>query len=99
MEHSSRELASLEGENRLTETELLCINHALQAEMLGLKKCLHYAQESGDEQAQHLLNEHADIHHRRIDMMLELLAAEGDITKAAKLLLQTGQAQGGMLHA
>lgn len=99
MEHSSRELAALDGEHRLTEMELLCVNHALQAEMLGLKKCLHYADECGDEQARHLFEEHADIHHRRIDMMLDLLGAEGDVTKAAKLLLQTGQMQGGTLHA
>lgn len=99
MEHSSREMASLGGEHRLTQMELLSVSHALQAEILGLKKCLHYAEECGDEQARHLMAEHADIHHRRIDMMLNLLGAEGDITKAAKLLLQTAEAQqGGINH-
>ncbi|MFZ5813878.1 MAG: hypothetical protein ACOY93_01065 [Bacillota bacterium] len=88
MEHNPRELASLEGEHRLTEPELIFVQHALDAEVLGLKKCLHYAQEVVDEDARQLLREHADIHHRRIDMMLALLDAPGDITKQAKLLLQ-----------
>lgn len=99
MEHSSRELASLGGEHRLTEMELLSVKHALDSEVLGLKKCLHYAQEVGDDQARHLFEEHADIHHRRIDMMLALLDAPGDITKHAKLLLQAGRPQGGQQHA
>jgi hypothetical protein len=99
MEHSNRELASLEGEHRLTEMELGCVKHALDAEVLGLKKCLHYAQEVGDENARELFREHADIHHRRIDMMLALLDAPGDITKQAKLLLQTGTMQGGAHRA
>jgi hypothetical protein len=98
MEHNPREMASLSGEHRLTEQELLCIQHALDAEVLGLKKCLHYAQEAGDENARQLFREHADIHHRRIDMMLALLDAPGDadITKQAKLLLQG--ARGGHQH-
>lgn len=96
MEHSKRELASLGGEHRLTEAELVCMRHALDAEVLGLKKCLHYAQEVANEQAKHLFREHADRHHRRIDMMLALLDAPGDITKQAKLLLQTTQMQGGL---
>lgn len=99
MEHSRRELASLDGENRLTEAELLGVKHALDAEVLGLKKCLHYSNEVTDENARHLLREHADIHHRRIDMMLALLDAPGDITKQAKLLLQTEGMQGGMHNA
>jgi hypothetical protein len=99
MEHSSREMASLQGEHRLTEQELACVRHALDAEVLGLKKCLHYSQEMGDEQARHLLEEHADIHHRRIDMMLSLLDAPGDITKHAKMLLQNGRPQGGHANA
>lgn len=91
MEHNPRELASLGGEHRLTEQELLCVQHGLDAEVLALKKCLHYAQEVGDENARQLLREHADIHHRRIDMMLALLDAPGDadITKQAKLILQS----------
>lgn len=98
MEHSPRELASLGGEHRLTETELLYLQHGLDAEVLALKKCLHYAQEVGDENARQLFKEHADIHHRRIDMMLALLDAPGDmdITHQAKHLLQvTG---GGRRH-
>lgn len=99
MEHNPRELASLSAEHRLTEHELLCVQHALDAEVLGLKKCLHYAQEVGDGDARQLLREHADIHHRRIDMMLALLDAPGetDITKQAKLLLQS--VGGGTRHA
>jgi hypothetical protein len=99
MEHSSREMASLGGEHRLTDMELAFVHHALDAEVLGLKKCLHYAQEEGDEQAQHLFREHADIHHRRIDMMLALLDAPGDITKHAKMLLQNARPMGGHAHA
>lgn len=99
MEHSKREMASLGGEHRLTEHELLCVKHALDAEVLSLKKCLHYSNEVNDEQARHLFREHADIHHRRIDMMLALLDAPGDITKQAKLLLQTEGMQGGHHHA
>lgn len=97
MEHNPRELASLDGEHRLTEQEMVYLHHALDAEVLGLKKCLHYAQEVGDEDARQLLREHSDIHHRRIDMMLALLDAPGDITKQAKLLLQN--AGGGYSHA
>jgi hypothetical protein len=92
-------MASLGGENRLTEMELLSVKHALDSEVLGLKKCLHYAQEVGDEQARHLFREHADIHHRRIDMMLTLLDAPGDITKHAKMLMQLSRPQGGEQHA
>jgi len=99
MEHSSREMASLGGEHRLTEMELQMVSHALDAEVLGLKKCLHYAQEIQDDQARHLLREQADIHHRRVDMMLALLDAPGDITKQAKLLLQTERLQGRNHHA
>lgn len=98
MEHTRREMASLEGEHRLTEMELACMQHALDAEILGLKKCLHYAQEVSDENARNLLREHADIHHRRIDMMLALMDAPGDITKQAKLMLQTARSQGGLHH-
>ncbi len=97
MEHNRRELASLDGEHRLTEQELLCVRHALDAEVLALKKSLHYAQEVADEQARQLFREHADIHHRRVDMMLALLDAPGDITKQAKLLLQNSG--GGYRHA
>lgn len=78
----------LSGEHRLTEPELMYIRHALDAESLALKKSLHYAREVGDENARKLLRENADIHHRRVDMMLALLDAPGDITKHAKLLLQ-----------
>ncbi|HEY3367094.1 MAG TPA: hypothetical protein VGK74_18730 [Symbiobacteriaceae bacterium] len=95
MEHSERELAALGGEHRLTESELINLRHALDSEILGLKKCLHYAQEVGDDQARRLFREHADIHHRRVDMMLALLDAPGDITKQAKYLLQTAHAQTG----
>lgn len=99
MEHSKREMASLDGEHRLTEQELLCVKHALDAEVLGLKKCLHYSDEINDEQARQLFHELADIHHRRMDMMLVLLDAPGDVTKQAKLLLQTQSMQGGIHHA
>lgn len=99
VEHSSRELAALEGEHRLTEPELLYVRHALDSEVIGLKKCLHYITETDDHDARELLKELGDIHHRRIDMMLTLLDAPGDITKHAKLLLQLGRPQGGNLHA
>lgn len=99
MDHDNRELQSRQADNRLTEMELGFVQHALDAEVLGLKKCLHYSQEVGDENARQLMREHADIHHRRIDMMLALLDAPGDITKQAKLLLQTGQMQGGAHRA
>jgi|GEM_PF-1525974 len=98
MEHSAREVAALGGEHRLTEAELLAVRHGLDSEVLGLKKCLHYAQEVGDGQARELFREFADHHHRRIDMMLALLDAPGDITKQAKLVLQNAQAQGGNRH-
>jgi hypothetical protein len=99
MDHDNRQLQSRDADNRLTEMELLLVTHALDAEVLGLKKCLHYSQEVGDENARHLLREHADIHHRRIDMMCALLDAPGDITTQAKLLLQTERMQGGTHRA
>lgn len=100
MDHDNRELQTRDWVNRLTEMELLGVQHALDAEILGLKKCLHYSQEVADENARHLLREHADIHHRRIDMMLALLDAPGDdITTQAKLLLQTEGMQGGVHRA
>jgi len=99
LDHDNRELQRRQADNRLTEMELLHIQHGLDAEVLGLKKCLHYSQEVADENARHLMREHADIHHRRIDMMLALLDAPGDITKQAKLLLQTERMQGGVHHA
>jgi hypothetical protein len=99
VEHSQREMANLDMEHRLTEMELAYVKHALDGEVLGLKKCLHYAQEVGDDQARHLFREHADIHHRRIDMMLALLDAPGDITKQAKMLLQYARPYGGDHHA
>jgi len=77
-------------ENRLTEQELTFVRHALDAEFLALKKAHHYAAEMEDPDARRLMHEHADIHHRRIDMLLALLDAPGDITKHAKLLLQSG---------
>jgi len=99
MEHAAREKASLGGEHRLTEQELLYVRHALDSEFLGLRKCLHYIEETADGQAKELFHEHADIHHRRIDMMLSLLDAPGDVGKQAKLLLQTDGMQGGTHHA
>lgn len=99
MEHSARETANLGGEHRLTEAEFLYVRHALDSEFMGLKKCLHYIEEVTDHQARELLREHADIHHRRVDMLLTLLDSPGDITKQAKLLLQTAALQGGAHHA
>lgn len=99
MDQTRGQQTGLSGEHRLTEQELLYLHHALDGEMLGLKKCLHYAQEVGDENARQLLKEHADIHHRRVDMMLALLDSPGDITKQAKLLLQSGREEGGYRHA
>lgn len=98
MEHAAHELVSRKGEQGLTEMELAGVQHALDSEVLGLKKCLTYAAESGDDQVQRLFTEMADIHHRRIDMMLTLLEGEGDVTKRAKLLLQ-GQQEGENGHA
>lgn len=95
MEHNRRELASLGQEHRLTEPELMNVHLALDAEVLGLKKCMHYAEEIGDGDARQLMEEHADIHHRRIDMMLALLDSPGDITKHAKMLLQNARPMGG----
>lgn len=77
------------GEHRLTEMELLMVQHALDLEVGGLKKCLHYAEETADENAVDLFHKLADTHHRRIEMMLTLLDAPGDITKHAKQLLQS----------
>lgn len=99
MEHSAREMANLGGEHRLAEAELLYVRHAMDLELMGLKKCLHYVEEVTDGQARALLLEHADIHHRRVDMLLALLDSPGDITKQAKLLLQTASLQGGERHA
>jgi len=98
MEHAAEERAGLKGEQQLTEMELAGVQHALQSEVLGLKKCLTYAAETGDDQVRRLLTEMADTHHRRIDMMLTLLEGEGDVTKRAKLLLQ-GQQEEGYGHA
>ncbi|HWI66515.1 MAG TPA: hypothetical protein VNT75_32195 [Symbiobacteriaceae bacterium] len=95
MDHDNRQLQSRDRVQRLTDMELLMVQHALDAEVLGLKKCLHYSQEVGDENARQLMREHADIHHRRVDMMLALLDAPGDISTQAKLLLQTEGMQGG----
>lgn len=77
-------------QHRLTESELAHIRHALDAEMMAVKKCVHYAGEIRDHDAQSLLAEHQDIHRRRIEMMLSLLDSKGDITTEAKLLLQSG---------
>lgn len=99
MDHDNRQLQSRDRDNRLTEVELIAVRKALDCEVLGLKKCLHYSQEVGDENARQLMREHADIHHRRIDMMLALLDAPGDITTQAKLLLQTEGMQGGAHRA
>jgi hypothetical protein len=99
MEHSARELASLEMEDRFTEMELLSLKHALDIEVLGLRKCKHYAAETEDGQAKELLERNSAIHHRRIDMMLLLLDAPGSVTKQAKNLLQTAEWQGGLHNA
>lgn len=80
---------NLGGENRLTEQELLHIQQLLDAETLALKKSLEYAAEAQDEDVRDLFQEMADIHHRRVDMMLALLDARGDITQHAKQLLQS----------
>jgi len=77
-------------EQRLTDQELTFVQHALDGELMALKKAHHYAAEMEDENARQLMLEHADIHHRRVDMLLALLDAPGDITKHAKLLLQSG---------
>ncbi len=98
MHHTAKEMAALGGENRLTEAELEWVRHALDAELLGVKKALHYAEEIENENARRLMQEQADIHHRRVDMLLELLAAPGDVTKQAKRLLQSAQEQGGEHH-
>ncbi|MBP2019053.1 hypothetical protein J2Z79_002469 [Symbiobacterium terraclitae] len=82
MEHDS--------EHRLTDQELMFVQHALDAELTALKKAHHYAAEMEDDNARQLMLEHADIHHRRVDLLLGLLDAPGDITKHAKLLLQSG---------
>ena len=71
------------GAGRLTEQELAFINRALDGELLALKKNNHYAQELADENARQLMREHADIHQRRVEMLLALLDAPGDITKHA----------------
>lgn len=97
MEYDSHANGNLAGEHRLTTQELSFVRHALDAEMLSLKKCRHYEEEMEDENARQLLHEQADIHHRHIDLMLSLLDAPGDITKHAKLLLQ--HEGGGYLHA
>lgn len=99
MEHSQREIAALGGEHRLTEQELLSLRHALDSEILGVKKSLHYADEIKDEQARQLVRELGDIHHRRVDLMLNLLDAPADITKHAKDLLQLALPEGGSRHA
>lgn len=99
METNARDTTGRGAENRITEMELSHVRHALDAEVLSLKKCLHYAQEVGDDNARQLFREHADIHHRRIDMMLALLDEPEDITRQAKLLLQSQRVQGGTHHA
>ncbi|MGE5673098.1 MAG: hypothetical protein ACM3XM_04340 [Mycobacterium leprae] len=95
MDRDNQNRAGLQGEHRLTEVELHYLREAMDAEVLHLKKCLHYAQEVQDENARSLFTEHADIHHRRVDMMLALLDSTGDITKHAKLLLQSAGTEGG----
>ena len=99
MDHDNRQLQTRDRVQRLTEMELLMVQHALDVEVLGLKKCLHYSQEVADDNARHLLREQADIHHRRVDMMLALLDAPGDMNTQAKLLLQTEGMQGGKHRA
>ena len=84
-----------DSEHRLTEQELAFVQHALDGELMALKKAHHYAAEMEDDDARQLMHEHADIHHRRLDLLLALLDAPGDITKHAKLLLQSG---GGGYH-
>lgn len=90
MEYEPDANGGLAGEHRLTEQELTFVQHALDGEILALKKVQHYAAEMEDDNARQLLREHADIHHRRVDLLLGLLDAPGDITKHAKLLLQSG---------
>ncbi len=91
MEHDALAGSGPAGERRLTDQELMFVGRALDGELLALKKNHHYADEMTDENARQLMREHADIHHRRINMLLALLEAPGDITKHAKLLLQSGE--------
>lgn len=99
MEHSAQELAGRGRERRLTGAELWHLRHALDAEILGVKKAQQYIEDIEDDEARDLLREHVGIHHRRIDLMLALLDAPADVTKQAKLLLQTGLQEEGTHHA
>ena len=91
MDHDALTGSGQAGERRLTEQELTFIGRALDGELLILKKNYEYAEEMTDENARQLMREHADIHHRRVNLLLALLDAPGDITKHAKLLLQSGE--------
>nr|PZN73395.1 MAG: hypothetical protein DIU55_03465 [Bacillota bacterium] len=91
MDHDGPAGAGPGGGRRLTEQELYFISRALDGELLALQKNGHYAAEMTDENARRLMREHADIHHRRIRLLLALLDAPGDINTHAKLLLQTGE--------
>ncbi|HEY8346112.1 MAG TPA: hypothetical protein VIL07_02405 [Symbiobacteriaceae bacterium] len=97
MHHTPQQAAGGKSEGRLTEKEFSYLQHLLEGELLGLKKCLTYAEQSEDDEVRTLLREQADIHHRRIDMMIALLEGDGDITHRAKQLLQ-GQGEEGLQH-
>ncbi len=91
MEQDGRRAPGRDGGGRLTEQELYFVTRALDAELLALQKNDYYAEEMADENARRLMQEHADIHHRRVRLLLGLLDAPDDITTHAKLLLQSGE--------
>lgn len=82
----------------LTEKELFLVTDAMGLEMAAIKKYEHFRSELKDDRAKELLGEFVDRHHRRFDMMLQLLQYKEDVSRTAKLLLQDTETQGGIHH-
>jgi len=71
--------------------ELQMLTHALDAEATLVRKCLHYAAETQDEEARRFLEGQAAVHRRHFDQLLALLTTSEEtyITTAAKQIIGT----------
>lgn len=79
-----------EASNRLTIPELHKCQDMMDIEALMIKKCRHYAQETTDENARKLMEDHANVHERHYQMLLALVEADpSDATKSAKQVMGT----------
>lgn len=89
IEHSRHETAHLNKEHRLTEMEAAYLTHALDAEALAIKKCMHYAEQCQEQDAKMLMLDQAAVHRRHYDQLMELLLTDGDPQKEVPRILGT----------